>query len=177
MAKPPVLYVVSPRELDLSKRAKTNSPEALRAKAAADKAEEMQTLFARLVAALAAVNGRASQFTITRAVELRDIADDAESIMDRAGLAEKYRVGAEVVHVPAGPAAKAYKHAAISTRVTLARKAGGVWVLANVERVDVYPRQKARTAVHISQEAADAVMRNALAPFTVRPAVTVDKAA
>ena len=38
MAKPPVLYVVSPRELGLSKRAKINLPEALRAKAAADKA-------------------------------------------------------------------------------------------------------------------------------------------
>ena len=170
MPKQPTLWVISPAALAVKKRSKVNLPQHMKDKIAGEIAADWQATESAIAAALAAVNGRATQFTITCAGQLRDIAAEAEAIMDRAGLAEKYRVGADVAHVPAGPYANAYKHAAISTRVTLTRKAGGAWTLAKAERVDVWPREKARTAVHISPAAAGAVARNALAPFVVRAA-------
>lgn len=142
-----------------------------------DKGEAIQThadiidaLAGPVAEALDAVNGKATSFTICSPTDVRTYAREAEGLLETRGIPQALRVGTTVTVTPAGPAANAYKHAAVSTRITLERREKGAWRLINVERCDVWPRQTARQIVTISPAAAEAVQRAAMAPFTVRAA-------
>ena len=137
----------------------------------------MEAIDAPVNAALTAVNGRASSFTITSGTEVRIHAREAEAVLERAGIPQAERIGTIADVVPAGPGAKAYKYAVASTRITLQRGAKGAWFLTGVVRCERYPTDKGGSIVTISEAARDSVVRHALAPFVIRPADTKTEAA
>jgi hypothetical protein len=100
--------------------------------------------------ALAAVNGRATSFTITRADEVAAVAHKAEQDLANS-LPKAARTGAQVAYTPAGPSAKAYNQAATSTTIVLERRAAG-WVLIGVRRATVYPRTPSHLTILLSPE-------------------------
>jgi hypothetical protein len=119
---------------------------------------------AALVAALAAVNGWATAFTVTQACEVHQAAADAEKRLET--LPKASRAGARAEYVPGGPAARAYKYAPASTRIRMERRASG-WYLTGVIRTEVYPGTPARLDVAVTQTQADDIARRAVAGFTV----------
>jgi hypothetical protein len=118
--------------------------------------------------ALDAVNGKASSFTITSALKVADIAAEAELYLRDYNVAMSERGGADVTYRPAGPSANSYGYNSVSTRITLRRKSlsgDPVWLLTNVERVAVYPRQGRLFAVTISDRAAAHLVKRTLSAF------------
>jgi hypothetical protein len=103
-----------------------------------------------VAAALAAVNGRATSFTITTPEQVSKIADKAEQDLANS-LTKAARTGAQVAYTPAGPSAKSYKQAATSTTIVLERRAAG-WVLIAVRRATVYPCTPSRLTILLSPE-------------------------
>ena len=124
-------------------------------------------LDAAIRAALDAVNGRASSFTITEPNVVREIAQEVEALLDRSGVTQADRVGTVVAYIPAGPSARAYNHAAKSTWIMLRRFGKHEWRLVDVETCEVHPRQAERRSITINPEAAEAVQRHAMRAFTV----------
>ena len=118
-------------------------------------------------AALAETNGRASAFCVTSASELRTFAASAEAEMARSGIPLALRGGAIVRARHAGPSAKAYKWPAKATIVTLTRDSKGQWFLTSIAATTVYPKGAAVFGIDISPAARDAVIKHAMAGFTV----------
>ena len=116
---------------------------------------------------LAAVNGKAATFTTSSFSRVRDIATAAEAAMETAGIPKAERAGTTVVHVGAGPAAKAYKRDAIATRIRLVRDSKGNWRLTAAERATVWPAQGETFGITINPTAAETVRRKAMARFNV----------
>ena len=121
-------------------------------------------------AMLAAANGKADAFTTATYMRVRDIATQAESAMETAGIPKAERSGTTVTHIGAGPAARAYKRTAIATMVRLARDSRGNWRLIAAERVTVWPCDREQLDINISSAAAEAVKRRAMNPFRVAEA-------
>ena len=121
---------------------------------------------AEISAALLAVNGKAESFCVTSFEELESAAKRAEAQLEKSGLTKKSRKGVQVVFVPAGPTANAYKHAAISTLCRIERGADA-WFLVSSERRHVYPRQKEAWDVAISASQRDETTRAALAGYVL----------
>lgn len=95
----------------------------------------------KIARALADINGKAVTHAITTHDDLADIAGRWIAQMENHGLLVKERAGAELVYIPAGPSARAYKHRAITTRVYLTIGANGRDVyLTGADRVNVYPK-------------------------------------
>lgn len=128
----------------------------------------IQRLHRSIGLALDAVNGSAGTFTIYQPAEVNRYAEQAEAMLKVAGIPESERPGTVVVARPAGPWANAYKSSGISTQVTLQRRPKGVWMLASVERVTVWPKTPELYRVQISAAAAECARKAALRPFTVR---------
>lgn len=126
------------------------------------------TTKAAVQAALDAANGKATAFTVHYANDIYHLLLQAERYLADNGIPVSDRAGATVTMTPAGPSANAYKNAAISPRVALARSGTG-WYLTGVERVDVWPRNPKKFAVTISDRAADALVRRTLAAFGRKP--------
>ena len=117
-----------------------------------------------LAAAFAAVNGRASSFTLD-ASDAIAAAVEAEHRLARDGVTVANRAGATVTCRSAGPASKAYKYAAKGTAFTLTRAAKGDWRLTNVVSTDVRPGQPGSTRYSISAAAAEDITRHALKDY------------
>lgn len=101
-------------------------------------------------AALAAVNGRATSFTITSPEQVARIADKAEQALANS-LTKAARTGARVSYTPAGPSAKSYKQAAVSTTIGLERRAAG-WVVIAIDRATVHPASPSLLRIALSPE-------------------------
>ncbi len=101
-------------------------------------------------AALAAVNGRATTFTIKTAEQVARIVFKAEAILANS-LTKAARTGARVSYTPAGPSTKSYKQNAVSTTIGLERRAAG-WVLIAIDRATVYPASPSHLHIALSPE-------------------------
>lgn len=115
-------------------------------------------------AALDAVNGKASSFTVSIATSVVEIAKAAEAYLADHKVVVSERPGAAVLYRPAGPTANAYRYGAISTSVRLIRTSSG-WYLAGVERCKVYPRRAERFEVTIGDPAAANLIKRTLIAF------------
>ena len=71
--------------------------------------------------ALKNVNGKGHSFCITRMNELVELAQRAESRLQKQGVTKKNRKGATVTYTPKGPTASSYKYSAKSTRIVMER--------------------------------------------------------
>ena len=118
---------------------------------------------AKIEAALAAVNGKARAHTIDDYDQVQDIALATE--VKLFGVAQKERIGTEVLYTKSGPHAAAYKFNTISTRIALYRGSTG-WFLTGVKRDEVRPKQAERWVVKITRETEAALVKAALAPFS-----------
>src|SRR5207302_5935016 len=78
------------------------------------------------------------------------------------------RPGTTVTFRPAGPEAKAYLSAAITTTVTLSRTETG-WYVTGVERSHALPRTAERLHVAITDRAASNLIKRTLAAFGRKP--------
>mgnify|MGYP001046682676 CR=1 FL=1 len=114
-------------------------------------------------AALLAVNGRAKSLTVSAWWQVEQVAEKAENAL--AILPKAERRGARAAYIPEGPKS-AYKYAATSTRLTIARKAGG-WYLEKAERVDLWPRKPEMLKVIITPEQRNEICRQAVSDFVV----------
>ena len=117
-----------------------------------------------LTAAFAAVNGRASSFTLD-ATDAIAAARDAERRLAADGVTIANRAGASVTVRAAGPAAKAYKYAAKGTQFTMRRTAKGDWQLVQVVTIELRPGQPGSTRYGISAAAAEDITRHALEDY------------
>jgi hypothetical protein len=122
---------------------------------------------AKIVDALANVNGRVTAFALTSAELVRDVVRLAELRLasNRVPLAD--RGGAMMTYRPAGPAARSYKYRAASTEIKLRRGTGksAVWHLEDVSRVDVYPGASEKILLTITDRAMRNVIKRSLADF------------
>lgn len=110
----------------------------------------------KIEAALLAVNGKATSFTITSFNEVNNIAWRWLNSMSVDGLLVSERSGAALYFVPAGPTARAYRHQAISTRLAFLVGANGKDVfLVGISPAGVYPRQAEQWRPTIRKSACD----------------------
>lgn len=121
---------------------------------------------AKIEAALAEVNGKATAFTVATYHAVAVYAEAIEKRLDASRLPKAERNGVTATIRPAGPTANAYKYAAKSTTVTLQRGAKD-WYLTAVTDASVYPRERERVTIKISEAQRDAISRKALEDFTV----------
>ncbi|MEI4264083.1 hypothetical protein [Roseovarius sp. D0-M9] len=94
----------------------------------------------KIQAALDAVNGRATSFTICNAHELDRYVARAEKQLARI-LPKGGWKGARVKCMPAGPSAKSYKYGAKSTEVWIERGASA-WFVVGISEGRAYPRRR-----------------------------------
>lgn len=87
--------------------------------------------------ALFAMNGKANIHTITRAWEIRNIADSANDYLADLGLSKSKMVGAKVSYTSGGDVPSAYKWQRKVTHVELERRKSG-WFLNNIEVIDIW---------------------------------------
>lgn len=171
--KPPVIICRASRALaqraaEMRQRWKLTTSETEQLAKIQAELEEMNTARApAIVAALDAVNGRADAFTVSSWGDLSILAGKAEDELERKGVTQKNRTGAQLTYTPAGPTANSYKRGAISTRVTLRRTSAGAWTLAQVERTTVWPKNPERRTLTVSPAAREDIIRNALAGIAV----------
>ena len=85
--------------------------------------------------------------------------------MAESGVPLDARQGARLVYRPAGPAAKSYKYAVITTQITLDRASNGRWYLTGAERAETYPAAGERFSLTITPAAREAVIAHALKPY------------
>ena len=90
------------------------------------------------------VNGSAKAFTINSPADLQFVADEAEKRL--ALLPKADRAGAQADYTPAGPACRAYKYGAVSTKIMIERRSVA-WYLIAVTRVTAHARDPARVSV------------------------------
>lgn len=121
---------------------------------------------AAIEAALAAVNGRATSFTITSYLDVEGYANSAEKQLAASQLPKNERSGVTAVATPAGPSANAYKYAAKSTSIRIQRGATG-WFLLGVSETSVYPRQSERLSLTITPKQRDTIAAKAVAGYYV----------
>lgn len=119
----------------------------------------------KIDAALAEVNGRATDFTIVHHVYVTKAAAQAEAMLDALPKAE--RPGASATFLPAGPSAGRWGVAAKSTLLHMERRATG-WFLTSVEEEQVYPKQGERLRLTITEAQRDEIARRAVAGFSVK---------
>ena len=81
-----------------------------------------------------------AQINIVRFYELGSLAKAAEKSLLEAGVLKKDSPGAQYVYLAGGPD-RAYKYKQGATLIVLRREQKG-WILARVERVGVYPKQR-----------------------------------
>lgn len=122
----------------------------------------------KITSILASVNGRASTWTIDHGGVVIALAKKFEEDLAERGLPKKHQRGARVAYVPAGPGTKAYKYYAISTRLTLERRAGG-WALTDVKRVSVTPTEGERVSFTLTPAQAEKITAHALRGCRVTP--------
>lgn len=115
----------------------------------------------RVDAALLSVNSRARSFTVTTYGDVRAVVDKVDERLDSLGVSKKNRVGAKVTFVPGGPRSNSYKHAAISTKITLIRTSNG-WFMAGVERDEVYPAAGERLRIALPREGCEQIVAVAM---------------
>jgi hypothetical protein len=89
----------------------------------------MKIRIEKCAAALAAVNGQATEHTYTE-YALEHVAARAEAQMTALGLTQAQRAGAVVHCVSGGSVPNAYKFSRWLTRATLTRTSGGWWLTA-----------------------------------------------
>ena len=111
----------------------------------------------KIEAALSLVNGRSTSFTITSYAEVCKVVDRCSKMLC---LPKKAWIGVDVVYVPDGPSAKAYKYAAKSTQLTLKRRSTG-WFLEHVAEAQVYPCSQERFSIYIDPRQAEAIKAKA----------------
>lgn len=109
------------------------------------------------------VNGRAESFAISTYAEVAEIAKRAEERIS--ALTVSSRTGVKVTYTPAGPWAKAYRYPAASTRICLERRRSG-WVLADVQRIEVYPRTPEKLLLSVTPEQSAEIARRTLQSVT-----------
>jgi hypothetical protein len=107
----------------------------------------MKIKLEKCVAALAAVNGQASEHTYTPHA-LMAVAERAEAQMDALGLTLAQRAGAVVHCVSGGSVPNAYKYSRALTGATLTRTSGGWWLTA-ASRVKAWD---GREALHLTKQ-------------------------
>lgn len=131
---------------------------------------------AAINAKLASVNGKATSFTVCSAAAVAALAAEAEAMLEERGVPKALRRGCTYTYTPAGPTASAYKYAAKSTHVRLERRSSD-WYLASASSCDVWPREKARSVLHITPAARDAMVAHALRGCVVHHGVLLVEAA
>lgn len=101
-------------------------------------------------AALKAVNGKSTSFTITTLEEVGAAAVSADEHLNNIFLdTQKAAKGARFMFIPAGPSAKSYKYPVNSTRITI-EKGAKDWFLVDVGATSIYPKNPSRTALILS---------------------------
>jgi hypothetical protein len=91
----------------------------------------------KITAALLAANGRANSHTLTRARQIRDIADAANDYLSNLGLSKACMVGAKVSFTSGGDVPNAYKWQRKVTHVHLERRKSG-WFLNSIEVIEIW---------------------------------------
>jgi len=95
-------------------------------------------------AALSAVNGKASAHTFTDAVQILNLAEEAEKQLDALGLPKADRPGATFHAVSGSILPNAYAFRARATCVGLLRRGPG-WYLATASEATIFPGARGRT--------------------------------
>jgi hypothetical protein len=137
-----------------------------------DRTEKLAALVETMVPALAAVfdatNGKASSFTLGPSAAVQ-LAIDTEARLAALGVPKAERGGTVVTMSSGGPSANSYRYAAAGTSFSLRRDTKGSWSLVSCARIDVHPKQPARTLLRVSAAARDAIVRHALVGIEVAP--------
>lgn len=123
-------------------------------------------------AAFATANGRATSFSLGYS-DAVDLAIETEQRLEKLGVAKALRGGAIVTRSSSGPSANAYKYAAIGTSFSLRRNNRGDYILENVRRISVHPKEAGRWHLTVTQAALDAITRSALAGISAHQPVAI----
>lgn len=117
--------------------------------------------------ALAEVNGRAASFTVRHFEDIAMVVADAEKRLDELKLAKSDRNKVTASFTPAGPYANAYNGTAISTRITILANRKGEWFLVEISRTTVYPKNREKLTLAISEEQKERILANMLKDVSV----------
>ena len=111
------------------------------------------------------IRGNARTWTF-EAADVRRIAEEAETRLAKMHVFAKYRPGARVVAVSAGPVAQAYRNHVNGSEIVLFR-AYDEWRLVSYDRCKVFPCRREQIDLQISREQHDrsvqAMLRDARA--------------
>jgi hypothetical protein len=121
----------------------------------------------KINAVLLYANGRADSHTITRAWEIRDIADAATDYLTGLGLSKSKMVGAKVDFISGGDVPAAYKWQRKVTHVEMeCRKSG--WFINSIEVIEIWGNAP-KTAYLLTQEQDAIVVEKTRSAYLVIP--------
>lgn len=121
-----------------------------------------------IVAALEAVNGKASRWTATYGTVVAML-KGADAQLDDAGLPESYRAGATAECFTSAPSTGSYGYAVKGNRILL-RRFGKEWRVVGIESEGLYPKDSRanRVKLTLTADQAERIKAAAIAPFTIR---------
>ena len=122
----------------------------------------------KIEAALAAVNGKAARHTYTDAVDLKHVAERAETELERLGLAKAYRAGARVVAESGEKLPGRYKYQATTTTVTLERGSNG-WFLVAANSSTLWPQSAPTYRLALTPKQDQIVVERFRSQYAVQP--------
>jgi len=99
---------------------------------------------------LRAINGKKGSHTFYLSHQIDRIAAEAEEKIAALSIAKKHRAGAIYVAQSGEELPSAYKYAAATTTVTIARTSGG-WYITDIKSSTLYPRSKPSRSLRLTK--------------------------
>jgi hypothetical protein len=122
---------------------------------------------AKIEAALAAVNGKAVPFAISKYAEIEMVVVAAEKMIADKNMSKTESMGTIYCFSPAGPSAKGYKYSVKSTAVKIQRTSSG-WNLIEVQQINIYPKRRCIETLIVSEKQAKIIQKKTLKNVIVK---------
>ena len=97
------------------------------------------TICVTVETALATINGKSKEHTFTDYLQIAEVAQDAESGLEKLGILKKDAVGAKFIAYSGQAVANSYKYSRTGTIIEIERKSSG-WHLTSIKTYNLYQK-------------------------------------
>ena len=94
------------------------------------------------------------------------IAEEAESVLEKADIGKRYRAGAEYVKTPNVTRDRALRYQRLGTSINIKRRSKG-WVLSSAQRKMIFPSQRGNSFMSLSNRQKEIVLHNLIVKYWI----------
>ena len=94
------------------------------------------------------------------------IAEEAESVLEKADIGKRYRAGAEYVKNPNVTKDRALRYRRLGTSINIKRRSKG-WVLSSAQRKMIFPSQRGNSFMSLSNRQKEIVLHNLIVKYWI----------